>query len=60
MPLYTLGEMGDIGRRVGTVMMFTAVGSLVGPPISGAIYKKTGGFESVSYYAGACFRVAAL
>ncbi|KAH6887338.1 major facilitator superfamily domain-containing protein [Coprinopsis sp. MPI-PUGE-AT-0042] len=60
MPLYTLGEMGDIGRRVGTVMMFTAVGSLVGPPISGAIYKETGGFESVSYYAGTSIIVSTI
>ena len=35
--------------------MFTtifAAGALVGPPISGAIYVATGGFEAVGYYAG--------
>ncbi|KAG2019623.1 monocarboxylate permease [Coprinopsis cinerea AmutBmut pab1-1] len=52
LPLYFLGEMGDIGRRVGTVCMFTAIGALVGPPISGAIYNASGGFHAVSYYAG--------
>lgn len=56
MPLYDMGEMGDVGRRIGTVMMFSAVGALVGPPISGAILNKTGGLEAVSYYAGE-FRV---
>lgn len=52
MPLYDMGEMGDVGRRIGTVMMFSAVGALVGPPISGAILNQTGGLEAVSYYAG--------
>lgn len=51
-PLYEMGEMGDVGRRIGTVMMFNAAGGLLGPPISGAIFNKTGGLEAVSYYAG--------
>lgn len=51
-PLYMMGEMGDVGRRMGTVMMFSAVGALVGPPISGAINRATGSLEAVSYYAG--------
>ncbi|KAJ3528867.1 hypothetical protein NMY22_g9234 [Coprinellus aureogranulatus] len=46
MPLYEMGEMGDVGRRIGTVMMFSAVGGLVGPPISGAILNRTGGLEA--------------
>ncbi|TFK19145.1 MFS general substrate transporter [Coprinopsis marcescibilis] len=58
MPLYTLGEMGDVGRRVGMVMVFTAVGALIGPPISGAIYRESGGFEAVSYYAGTAIIIA--
>ncbi len=29
-----------------------SLGALVGPPISGAINSKTGGFEAVGYYAG--------
>ncbi|KAG2019622.1 monocarboxylate permease [Coprinopsis cinerea AmutBmut pab1-1] len=52
LPLYTLGDMGDVGRRVGIVMFFTSIGALVGPPISGALYDKTGGMHAVSYYAG--------
>ena len=52
MPVFALGEMGDVGRRLGTVMMFTAVGTLCGPPISGAIFRASGGFNTVSYYAG--------
>lgn len=35
-------------------MMFSAVGALVGPPISGAIYRAAGELEAVSYYAGEC------
>ena len=54
MPLYEMGEMGDVGRRIGTVMMFSALGALIGPPISGAILKASGGLEGVSYYAGKC------
>jgi len=54
LPLYMMGEMGDAGRRMGTVLFFSAIGALVGPPISGAIFKRTGGFEAVSYYAGQC------
>ncbi|KAJ3512143.1 hypothetical protein NLJ89_g3694 [Agrocybe chaxingu] len=51
MPVYSMGEMGDVGRRLGTVMVFTAVGALCGPPISGAINTTTGNFDAVSYYA---------
>lgn len=54
MPLYEMGQMGDVGRRIGTVMMFSALGALVGPPISGAILRASGGLEGVSYYAGMC------
>jgi hypothetical protein len=53
MPIYKMGEMGDIGRRLGTTMIFTAVGGLCGPPISGAIKGSSGDLEFMSYYAGA-------
>ncbi|KAF9001736.1 major facilitator superfamily domain-containing protein [Cyathus striatus] len=52
MPLYEMGQIEDVGRRVGTVMTFAALGALAGPPISGAINRATGGFNAVSYYAG--------
>ncbi len=45
--------MGDLGRRLGMAMTIAASGALAGPPISGAIYSATGGFEAVGYYAGA-------
>ncbi|PPQ74117.1 hypothetical protein CVT24_012847 [Panaeolus cyanescens] len=51
-PVYAMGEMGDIGRRLGTVFIFTGIGALIGPPISGAINRATGGVQAVSYYAG--------
>ena len=51
-PLYEMGEVEDIGRRTGMAMTFAACGALAGPPISGAIYGQTGGYEAVGYYAG--------
>jgi MFS transporter, MCT family, solute carrier family 16 (monocarboxylic acid transporters), member 10 len=52
-PVYFLGEIEDVGRRLGVVMTIASLGALAGPPISGAINKATGGFEVVGYYAGA-------
>jgi hypothetical protein len=52
MPLYDMGVIEDIGRRMGTVMAFAALGALAGPPISGAINTSTGSIKAVSYYAG--------
>ncbi|KAK7039111.1 hypothetical protein VNI00_010296 [Paramarasmius palmivorus] len=52
MPVYEMGEIGDVGRRTGMVMTIAAVGALIGPPISGAINHSSGGFETVGYYAG--------
>ncbi|KAI3618137.1 monocarboxylate permease [Moniliophthora roreri] len=49
MPLFEMGEMHDIGRRCGMVLSIGAIGALVGPPISGAINHKTGGFEAVGW-----------
>jgi hypothetical protein len=46
------GETADVGRRIGMFTTIFAAGALVGPPISGAIYVATGGFEAVGYYAG--------
>lgn len=52
MPLYELGDIEDVGRRAGMAMTFVAIGAVVGPPISGAIYNASGGFSAVGYYAG--------
>ncbi|KAH7924748.1 MFS general substrate transporter [Leucogyrophana mollusca] len=51
-PAIAMGDIGDVGRRVGMFMSFAAIGALAGPPISGAINDATGGFEDVGYYAG--------
>lgn len=48
-----MGDTGDVGRRVGTLLTITAIGALAGPPISGAIGTASGGFKAVGYYAGA-------
>lgn len=54
MPLYGLGDIDDVGRRAGMCMLFAAIGSAAGPPISGAINHATGGFSAVGFYAGQC------
>lgn len=55
-----LGDTVDIGRRVGMFLCIAAVGALCGPPISGAIYKVSGGFEGVGFYAGTMTIMASL
>lgn len=51
-PVMNLGDEGDIGRRVGMFLTVIAFGALAGPPISGAINKRTNGFEIVGTFAG--------
>ncbi|KIM56189.1 hypothetical protein SCLCIDRAFT_133204 [Scleroderma citrinum Foug A] len=51
-PVFAMGEVGDVGRRTGMFLTVTALGMLIGPPISGAINARTGGFKEVAYYAG--------
>ena len=51
-PVMTMGDMHDAGRRTGTLLTCVAFGAVVGPPISGAIAQATGGFKAVGYYAG--------
>jgi len=51
-PVVAMGSIQDLGRRLGITMVFLAVGVVVGPPISGAIYASTGGYKAVGYYAG--------
>ncbi|KAK7057637.1 MFS domain-containing protein [Favolaschia claudopus] len=52
LPIYHLGEISDVGRRIGMSLTLTAIGALAGPPISGAISTSPGGFRAVGYYAG--------
>ncbi|KAG8886899.1 hypothetical protein FRB98_000815 [Tulasnella sp. 332] len=51
-PVAQLGDTGDIGRRTGMLFTVMAIGAVVGPPIAGAIYSATGGFDIVGIYAG--------
>ncbi|KAF9269038.1 MFS general substrate transporter [Marasmius fiardii PR-910] len=58
LPVYSMGEIDDVGRRTGMVMSTSAIGALVGPPISGAINDASGGFEAVGYYAGSMILIS--
>ncbi|KXN82265.1 Riboflavin transporter MCH5 [Leucoagaricus sp. SymC.cos] len=59
-PIMTFGGSGDVGRRVGMYLTIMAFGTLTGPPISGAINARTGGFEAVGWYAGSTVMCGAL
>lgn len=54
-PVIETGEPGDtnrdLGRRIGIFMIFPATGSLLGPPISGIIFRSRG-VETMGIYAG--------
>jgi MFS transporter, MCT family, solute carrier family 16 (monocarboxylic acid transporters), member 10 len=52
-----MGEVGDVGRRTGILFTITSVSALCGPPVSGAIMQRTGGYEAVAYYAGKVFLI---
>lgn len=51
-PIMNFGNEGDVGRRSGMYYTITALGAVAGPPISGAINARTGGFEGVGLFAG--------
>lgn len=51
-PVAHLGDTADIGRRTGMMFTIVSIGSLIGPPISGAIYAANDGFMQVGIYAG--------
>ena len=44
---------GDIGTYLGQALLVVATGSLIGPPVSGALVHHYGGFNEVSYFCGA-------
>jgi hypothetical protein len=52
MPLYDLGDIDDLGCHGGMCLMFCAIGTMVGPPISGVINNTMSGFITVRFYAG--------
>ncbi|KAI0717032.1 MFS general substrate transporter [Earliella scabrosa] len=52
-PAVQMGDIGDVGRRVGMALTIMSLGALAGPPISGAILDHMGNdFKAVGYYAG--------
>lgn len=51
-PAMAMGDVSDVGRRVGMFMTIAALGTLVGTPISGAINARTGGFKDPGFFAG--------
>ncbi|KAK7055754.1 MFS general substrate transporter [Favolaschia claudopus] len=57
-PLMHMGDMPDVGRRTGTLFSVLSLSALAGPPISGAIASRTGGYEAVGFYAGSTMMVA--
>jgi MFS transporter, MCT family, solute carrier family 16 (monocarboxylic acid transporters), member 10 len=54
-PVFAMGPVEETGGRLGTLMTILAPGALAGPPISGAIYARTGRFAEVGYFAGSSF-----
>jgi MCP family monocarboxylic acid transporter-like MFS transporter 10 len=52
-PMMALGDSADVGRRTGMYFTIASLGSLSGPPISGAINHSTGGYRDVGIFAGA-------
>jgi MFS family permease len=58
LPVYAMSNVNEIGQRTGMLMSITAIGALLGPPISGAINTNTGGFKAVGYYAGSMIVLA--
>ncbi|KAI0807869.1 MFS general substrate transporter [Fomes fomentarius] len=57
-PVVRMGDTHDVGVRVGMSMTLIALGSVVGPPISGAINAATGNFKFTGVYAGTAVMVA--
>ncbi len=54
-PLVRMGKVTEVGMRTGMAFTIMSFGALAGPPISGAIFDRTGKFENVGYYAGGSF-----
>ncbi|KAH9926927.1 MFS general substrate transporter [Fomitopsis serialis] len=59
-PIVSMGEIRDVGARVGMAFTFLALGALAGPPISGAIQTATGSYKAVGYYAGTTIEFAVI
>ncbi|KAI5987999.1 MFS general substrate transporter [Pisolithus marmoratus] len=59
-PPMAMGDVGDVGRRVGMFLTIAALGTLLGTPISGAINARTGDFTDPGFYAGGVVIFSAL
>lgn len=59
-PLIEMGELHDFGTRIGFFVSIVSLGALAGPPISGAINQRTGGFKYVGIYAGSAIVLAVM
>ncbi|KZV66521.1 MFS general substrate transporter [Peniophora sp. CONT] len=51
-PMMAMGPTEDVGRRTGIYYTIIAMGSLAGPPISGAIHDATRSYVLAAIYAG--------
>jgi hypothetical protein len=49
-PMIVLGNSTDVGRRTGIYLTILTLCSLAGLPISGTIYRATGGYSVVGIY----------
>ncbi|KAF5367715.1 hypothetical protein D9758_009834 [Tetrapyrgos nigripes] len=58
-PILDLGEPEDVGRRIGFLMTFVAIGGLLGLPISGAV-EKAYGMQAMGIYAGSIILLGVL
>lgn len=47
-----MGNVDEMGLRIGMFCVALAIGDLTGPPVSGAINTATGGYIAVGFYAG--------
>ncbi|TCD70263.1 hypothetical protein EIP91_004164 [Steccherinum ochraceum] len=51
-PIVELSKVEDVGTRIGMFTTILACGSVLGPPISGAINERTGTYVPVAVFAG--------
>ncbi|XP_069140900.1 monocarboxylate transporter 12-like [Argopecten irradians] len=52
--------VSELANGVGIYLFFCGVGSLIGPPIAGAVIDHTGSYENSFLLAGACITMAAV
>ncbi|KAF8185923.1 major facilitator superfamily domain-containing protein [Mycena galopus ATCC 62051] len=55
-----LGDIDDIGRRIGVINTVASIGTVCGPPISGLFANTALGYTGVGYFAGSALLVSAV